>query len=71
MCGVPGRAENGTQVSLYSAAVYNPGQKSEYRYFHFFLFLLTNVVVYQSVGHRTQLPARFGFAGRFSTDLPE
>ena len=38
MCGVPGRAENGTQVSLYSAAVYNPGQKSEYRYFHFFLF---------------------------------
>ena len=32
MCGVPGRAENGTQISLYSAELYNPGQKTEYRY---------------------------------------
>ena len=47
-----------------------PGPKERIQVFSF-LFLLTNVVVYQSVGHRTQLPARFGFAGRFSTDLPE
>lgn len=32
MCGVPGRADNGTQISLYPAALYNPGQKAEYRY---------------------------------------
>ena len=31
MCGVPGRADNDTQMALYSAAVYNPGQKAEYR----------------------------------------
>lgn len=31
MCGVPGRYENDSRVSLYSAAVYNPGQKTEYR----------------------------------------
>ncbi|XP_057374647.1 uncharacterized protein LOC130695517 isoform X2 [Daphnia carinata] len=30
MCGVPGRADNGTQISLYPAALYNPGQKAEY-----------------------------------------
>ena len=49
-----------------------PGPEERIQVFSFlFFFLLTNVVVYQSVGHRTQLPARFGFAGRFSTDLPE
>jgi hypothetical protein len=37
MCGVPGRAENGTQISLYSAELYNPGQKTEYRYIYIIL----------------------------------
>ena len=34
MCGVPGRAENGTKILLYSAELYNPGQKTVYRYVH-------------------------------------